>query len=197
MALPALPPLLTSAMETAPPLADALATPPFPADAMSCMMVSPPCSLPMRGRVRPPSVDPQNDCPRSKPHPTLSLGPKSIKSQASPLRHRTPHIPTGATLCATASTPRPCLPYPGPDGSRERRGRCYPFRPRRFCALNGSNAGVTPASRPPFANVDVEPHVPAIAPAIAHYLERRVEEVTVWHAGTWHDAPRPTSGSAW
>src|SRR5215207_8198359 len=28
-------------------------------------------------------------------------------------------------------------------------------------------------------------------------LERRVEEVTVWHAEAWPDAPRPTSGNAW
>ena len=35
MALPALPPLLMSPMDTAPPLADAVATPPLPAEAMS------------------------------------------------------------------------------------------------------------------------------------------------------------------
>src|SRR5918993_3828111 len=38
MALPALPPLLTSPMPTAPPLADDVATPPLPAN---CMRVSP------------------------------------------------------------------------------------------------------------------------------------------------------------
>src|SRR5215218_4086018 len=44
MALPALPPLLTSPSETAPPLAADVATPPLPAEAvsMNCMMVSPP-----------------------------------------------------------------------------------------------------------------------------------------------------------
>src|SRR6187200_2288064 len=44
MALPALPPLLTSPMATAPPLADASATPPLPADAVKvCMILSLPC----------------------------------------------------------------------------------------------------------------------------------------------------------
>jgi hypothetical protein len=28
-------------------------------------------------------------------------------------------------------------------------------------------------------------------------LEQRAEEVTVWHAGAWLRAPRPTSVSAW
>src|SRR5918994_7769602 len=42
MALPALPPLLMSATETAPPLAEDVATPPFPAEAMSVRPSSPP-----------------------------------------------------------------------------------------------------------------------------------------------------------
>src|SRR5215207_9634052 len=48
MALPALPPLLTSPIATTPPLAADVATPPFPAEAISvsCMMVSPPVSPP-------------------------------------------------------------------------------------------------------------------------------------------------------
>src|SRR3954462_14143514 len=48
MALPALPPLLTSPNETAPPLAEAVATPPLPAEAVSvyCMTADPPCGPP-------------------------------------------------------------------------------------------------------------------------------------------------------
>src|SRR5215218_3130237 len=48
MALPALPPLLTSPIATAPPLADAEATPPLPADAVSvnCISLHPPCGSP-------------------------------------------------------------------------------------------------------------------------------------------------------
>ena len=42
MALPALPPLLTSPMETAPPLAEDVATPPLPAEAKSPVPASPP-----------------------------------------------------------------------------------------------------------------------------------------------------------
>src|ERR671912_2016910 len=42
MALPALPPLLTSPIPTAPPLADDVATPPLPAEAMSVAPSSPP-----------------------------------------------------------------------------------------------------------------------------------------------------------
>src|SRR5215211_7190049 len=42
MALQTLPPLLMSPTETAPPLAEEVATPPFPADAMSVSPVSPP-----------------------------------------------------------------------------------------------------------------------------------------------------------
>src|SRR5215212_7141205 len=42
MAFPALPPLLTSPMATAPPLADDVATPPLPAEAMSPVPASPP-----------------------------------------------------------------------------------------------------------------------------------------------------------
>src|SRR5215208_4022546 len=42
IALPALPPLLTSPMETAPPLAEAVATPPLPAEAISPEPSSPP-----------------------------------------------------------------------------------------------------------------------------------------------------------
>src|SRR5829696_778795 len=53
MALPALPPLLTSPIETAPPLADAAATPPFPAEAVSvnCMVFFP-AALPLPGSSR-------------------------------------------------------------------------------------------------------------------------------------------------
>src|SRR5215203_2697747 len=45
-ALPAFPPLLTSPIATTPPLAADVATPPFPAEAISvsCMMTSPPVS---------------------------------------------------------------------------------------------------------------------------------------------------------
>src|SRR5918994_682855 len=48
MALPALPPLLTSPMATAPPFAEAVATPPLPAEAVSvnCMMLCPPLCPP-------------------------------------------------------------------------------------------------------------------------------------------------------
>jgi hypothetical protein len=55
MALPALPPLLTLPSEAAPPLADDVATPPFPADAVSvnCMMISPPMSPPRLGGFPP------------------------------------------------------------------------------------------------------------------------------------------------
>src|SRR5215210_6823436 len=53
MALPALPPLLTSAIETAPPLADDVATPPLPAEAMSPAPESPPPkNLPWRSPRR-------------------------------------------------------------------------------------------------------------------------------------------------
>src|SRR5262245_26371151 len=45
MALQALPPLLTSPMETAPPLAEAVATPPFPAEATSVGLAPPPKNL--------------------------------------------------------------------------------------------------------------------------------------------------------
>src|SRR5690348_17078582 len=57
MALPALPPLLTSPMLTAPPLALAVATPPLPADAVNCpnssslMTVAPPALPAAVGRV--------------------------------------------------------------------------------------------------------------------------------------------------
>src|SRR5215213_5979767 len=49
MAFPALPPLLTLPSEAAPPLAEDVATPPLPADAVSvnCMMVSPPLYHPL------------------------------------------------------------------------------------------------------------------------------------------------------
>src|ERR671927_1078349 len=40
MALPALPPLFTSPMATAPPLAEAVATPPLPAEAVSMYCIS-------------------------------------------------------------------------------------------------------------------------------------------------------------
>src|SRR5262249_12439215 len=45
MAFPALPPLFTSPIATAPPLAEAVATPPLPAEAVSvvCMAICPPC----------------------------------------------------------------------------------------------------------------------------------------------------------
>src|SRR5215216_2404111 len=48
MALPALPPLLTSPIDTAPPLAEAVATPPLPAEAISvnCISLRPPCGPP-------------------------------------------------------------------------------------------------------------------------------------------------------
>src|SRR5215218_6057525 len=51
MALPALPPLLTSPVATAPPLAADVATPPLPAEAISvyCMMVSPSCAVSVGG----------------------------------------------------------------------------------------------------------------------------------------------------
>src|SRR5215212_6431495 len=53
MALPALPPLLTSPMETAPPLAEDVATPPLPAEAMSPVPASPPPkNLPWRSARR-------------------------------------------------------------------------------------------------------------------------------------------------
>src|SRR3954467_1774720 len=55
IALPALPPLFTSPRETAPPLALAVATPPFPELATSVVLVSParksltnPISIPLR-----------------------------------------------------------------------------------------------------------------------------------------------------
>src|SRR5262245_26726431 len=48
MALPALPPLLMSPVLTAPPLAEAVATPPLPAEAVSvyCITDDPPCGPP-------------------------------------------------------------------------------------------------------------------------------------------------------
>src|SRR5215212_1901472 len=51
MALPALPPLLTSPIADAPPLAEEVATPPFPADAISviCMLVCPSGAVPRGG----------------------------------------------------------------------------------------------------------------------------------------------------
>src|SRR5919107_5890219 len=49
MAFPALPPLLTLPSDAAPPLAEDVATPPLPADAVSvnCMMVPLPCTHPL------------------------------------------------------------------------------------------------------------------------------------------------------
>src|SRR5829696_315994 len=48
MALPAFPPLLTLPMETAPPLAEAVATPPLPAEAMSVQLSPSPKNLSRR-----------------------------------------------------------------------------------------------------------------------------------------------------
>src|SRR5688572_6621559 len=45
MALPALPPLLMSPIDTAPPLAEAVATPPLPADAISVQLSPSPKNL--------------------------------------------------------------------------------------------------------------------------------------------------------
>ena len=48
MALPAFPPLLTLPMETTPPLAEAVATPPLPAEAMSVQLSPSPKNLSRR-----------------------------------------------------------------------------------------------------------------------------------------------------
>jgi hypothetical protein len=78
MALPALPPLLTSPSWTAPPLAEDVATPPFPADAVSvnCMMVSPLLCPPSWGE--PPRIA----------YGIQSLKPIARKSRMSPKRGR-------------------------------------------------------------------------------------------------------------
>jgi hypothetical protein len=76
MALPALPPLLTSPIETAPPLADAAATPPFPAEAVSvnCMVFFPSGAVSMEGdpcRAPAPGVVPGHASimrPQDPPH---------------------------------------------------------------------------------------------------------------------------------
>src|SRR5215207_5517450 len=78
MALPALPPLLTSPIWTAPPLAEDVATPPLPADAVSvnCMMVSPLLCPPSWGEL-----------PRIA-YGIRSLEPIARKSRMSPKRGR-------------------------------------------------------------------------------------------------------------
>src|SRR5688572_15443577 len=78
MALPALPPLLTSPIWTAPPLADDVATPPLPADAVSvnCMMISP--------LLCPP---PWGELPRIS-YGVRRLEPIARKSRMSPKRDR-------------------------------------------------------------------------------------------------------------
>src|SRR5215211_7984359 len=74
MAFPALPPLLTSPMPTAPPLADAVATPPFPAN---CMLVCPPYLPPRWGR----------DCPSSDRRPSGWLLRGVVAHSPNPLTH--------------------------------------------------------------------------------------------------------------
>src|SRR5215218_6623950 len=122
MALPALPPLLTSPIAAAPPLADAVATPPFPAEAVSvnCMMVSSPLAASVGG-------DPcRTPTPRGVPgHASIMRGQggrhmreitylhhlgcwKGTSADAHPkcavweLRAITPHFSGGGSLAASA-----------------------------------------------------------------------------------------------
>jgi hypothetical protein len=136
MALPALPPLLTSPMLTAPPLAAEVATPPFPADAISvnCMMVCPSCAVSVGG-------DPcRTPGPRAVPELAAIMRaplPRHMR-EITQLAHRggsgrRDQLTSGAacvSFAAPASEPRPSLCY---DAANQRQGKTTTnhSRPRR------------------------------------------------------------------
>src|SRR5262245_2870719 len=86
MALPALPPLFTSPIATAPPLAEAVATPPLPAEAVSvnCIALCPPL------------------CPPRPLNPTLGSNISRSPADILPATHE--QITTGKGVCQWGCT---------------------------------------------------------------------------------------------